>query len=533
VLAVCHFSTQIGFAHKIQPHNISALWPTGAILFSVLVVAPVRHWWLYIPAAYFTSVINDAQAGFPIAAIWFIVAGLGEILLAAVGVRRFADGARAFVSLRGLIGYLGIAVVLAPFLSAFVGAVPGRLESYWFYWRAWFWSEALAFLVLAPAILTWIGSVGTTIREFTLAKWLEAAVILCGLIAICVWVFASPTAHAATIPALVYLPLPLLLWATMRFGPMGVNTCLVVLAFSSISGTVHGLGPFAAGEPDKSVLALQFFLAAVSIPLMLLAALIKEGSDKSISFRESELQLQEQRTELTHLSRVAVLGELTGALAHELNQPLTAILSNAQAAQRFLAHNPANLPEVYEILNDIVVEDKRAGEVIRRLRALLKKGEIQLQALDVNEIVDDVFELAHFECASRGVKIERELEASLPAVRGDRVQLQQVILNLIVNACDAMRNCELKDRTICLATSQADDGMVLVSITDCGHGIPAELGDRLFDPFFTTKEQGLGLGLTICRSIVAAHGGKLWAANNVPSGATFHLSLPAVGGDGS
>jgi C4-dicarboxylate-specific signal transduction histidine kinase len=242
--------------------------------------------------------------------------------------------------------------------------------------------------------------------------------------------------------------------------------------------------------------------------------------------KESELQLQEQRAELTHLSRVAVMGELTGALAHELNQPLTAILSNAQAAQRFLAQNPTSLSEIHEILNDIVAEDRRAGEVIRRLRALLKRGETQLLPLDLNEVAGEVIELAHADCVSRGVAIECELEATLPAVRGDRVQLQQVLMNLIVNACDAMSGCRRSDRRLILATKTVDD-TAQVSVTDCGQGIPANQMDRLFDPFFTTKGQGLGLGLTICRSIVAAHGGKLWAENNRTGGATFCVSLPA------
>jgi C4-dicarboxylate-specific signal transduction histidine kinase len=248
--------------------------------------------------------------------------------------------------------------------------------------------------------------------------------------------------------------------------------------------------------------------------------------------KQGELQLQEQRAELTHLSRVAVLGELTGALAHELNQPLTAILSNAQAAQRFLAQQPASLSEVHEILKDIVDEDKRAGEVIRRLRSLLKKGETLLQPLDMNEVVNDVLDLARADCVSRGVTLQRELAPSLPEVRGDLVQLQQVLLNLIVNACDAMGACEPRDRKLTIATTRDEVGFVQVSVSDCGHGIAPNQLDRLFEPFYTTKTQGLGLGLTICRSIVAAHGGKLAAMNNTTGGARLCVSLPAHDGDG-
>src|SRR5262249_37152878 len=182
------------------------------------------------------------------------------------------------------------------------------------------------------------------------------------------------------------------------------------------------------------------------------------------------------------------------------------------------------------ILNDIATEDKRAGEVIRRLRALLKRGETQLERLDINEILDDVFALAHADCASRGVTVERDLASSLPAVSGDRIQLQQVMLNLMLNGCDALRDCEGRDRTLRIASSLDAQRDVQVSVADNGHGIPSDQIDRLFDAFFTTKEQGLGLGLTICRSIITAHGGKLWAENNAAGGAIFHLSLPASGG---
>jgi PAS domain S-box-containing protein len=289
---VCHVSTEIGFAHKFPPHYISPLWPTGAILFSVLVVTPVRHWWAYTLAAYFTSVINDVRAGFPISALLFIVAGISEILIAAVGVRRLADGLRAFDSLRSLVVYIVIAVVLAPFASAFVGALAGGAEHYSFYWRVWFLSEALAYLTLAPAILTLIGAARTTLRNASRARCIEACLIGCGLAAISLRVFSWPTAGEGAVPALVYLPLPLLLWAAVRFGPAGVNTSLLIVAFLSISGAVQGRGPFATSSPAENVLALQLFLLVISLPLMFLAALIAEGRAKTNILRESEARFR-------------------------------------------------------------------------------------------------------------------------------------------------------------------------------------------------------------------------------------------------
>ena len=241
--------------------------------------------------------------------------------------------------------------------------------------------------------------------------------------------------------------------------------------------------------------------------------------------KQTELEIAQQRNELAHLSRVTMLGELSGSLAHELNQPLTAILSNAQAAQRFLAHENADLDNVRDILKDIVAEDKRAGEIIRRLRLLLKKGEVQQQALDANEVVQEVLKLVHSDLVNHGVAAHTELAPGLPAVKADRVQIQQVLLNLVMNACDAMSGTPGGDRKLIVGTSPADNKGVLISITDQGTGIAPDKLEQVFEPFFSTKPHGMGLGLTVCRTIITVHGGKLWAVNNPDRGATFHVNL--------
>jgi PAS domain S-box-containing protein len=242
--------------------------------------------------------------------------------------------------------------------------------------------------------------------------------------------------------------------------------------------------------------------------------------------KQAELEVQQQRGELAHLSRVTMLGELSGSLAHELNQPLTAILSNAQAAQRFLAHDNTDLNEVRDILADIVAEDKRAGEVIRRLRLLLKKGEVQHQPFDINEVVREVLKLVRSDLVNQGVAVEAELAPALPEVNADRVQLQQVLLNLVMNACDAMAGGPAGDHKLIIRTELAGSEGIRVSVADRGVGLASENLEKVFEPFFTTKVQGMGLGLSVCRSIITAHGGKLWATNNPGRGATFQFTLP-------
>jgi len=243
--------------------------------------------------------------------------------------------------------------------------------------------------------------------------------------------------------------------------------------------------------------------------------------------KQAELEAARQRHELAHLLRVTMLGELSGSLAHELNQPLTAILSNAQAAQKLLAGDAVDVSELREILAEIVDEDKHAGEVIQRLRVLFRKGEVghHFGNLDINQIVQDVLKLMRNDLVIHDITVESELAENLPVVQGDRVQLQQVLLNLVLNGCEAMADFDSSERQL-LITSGLENGAVRVSVTDRGGSIPEERIEQVFEPFFTTKANGMGLGLSVCRNIVGVHRGNIWVTNNPEGGATFHFSLP-------
>jgi signal transduction histidine kinase len=214
------------------------------------------------------------------------------------------------------------------------------------------------------------------------------------------------------------------------------------------------------------------------------------------------------------------------SLAHELNQPLTAILNNAQTAQLLLATEAVNLAEIRDILTDIVADDQRAGNVIQRLRTLLKKGDPQHVSLDLNELVGEVAWLVRNDAVLRQVSMSLELAADLPRVRGDRVQLQQVVLNLVLNGLEAMPESTTGGPNLVIRTAMHGPGAVRVEVQDSGSGIDETETDRMFQPLYTTKAQGLGMGLAIVRTIVEAHGGRLGAVNNERGGATFQVTLP-------
>jgi C4-dicarboxylate-specific signal transduction histidine kinase len=241
--------------------------------------------------------------------------------------------------------------------------------------------------------------------------------------------------------------------------------------------------------------------------------------------KKAELEAQEQRRELTHLARVAALGELSGALAHELNQPLTSILSNAEAARLLIEREPPDLHELGRILDDVISEDRRAGGVIRHLRSLLGKGPPHVESVDVPPLIQEILTVLNGDLVTRNITLQTSLPSGLPPVHADPVQLQQVLLNLVLNACDAMHGGASHERILIVSASR-NESSVVVSVADRGTGIPPDRMEAIFRPFVTTKHKGLGLGLAISQSIVAAAGGRLWAENNPDRGATFRFELP-------
>jgi PAS domain S-box-containing protein len=461
-------------------------------------------------------------------------------------------------------------------------------------------------------------------------------------------VFVLEEPGTGTSLVLLYAPLPLLVWAALRFGAWGASASLVLYGGVAILGAVSGNGPFVNSSPRDNALAIQLFLVISWMPVMSLATIMQERADAEEAVRRSEeelefalnaarlgrwdwdlksgqalwsdrmtqmigesplgtapvtlewlyrfvhpddrtlvercvadciergtplevefrllrrdgstgwiiargktlyddtgaavrmvgvnvevtdrkraeLQIQEQQRELAHLARVSLVGELSVAFAHELNQPLAAILANAQAAKRFLSHDPPDLRQVRDSLDAIAHDDRRAAEVVRRVSALLRKDTARWEAVAMNDVVTDVIQIARPDIISRDISLTTRLSPRLPSVSGDRVQLQQLLLNLVINGCDAMGSVAAGARRLSVSTSVDGDGAVRVAVTDSGTGVPSDQIERIFEPFVTSKPQGLGLGLAICRSIMDVHDGRLWVENNPHGGASFCFAMP-------
>jgi PAS domain S-box-containing protein len=276
------------------------------------------------------------------------------------------------------------------------------------------------------------------------------------------------------------------------------------------------------------------------VPVLLGGATFDERGDQGVSFvldlterkraeeelRESERRYREAQMALAHANRVTTMGQLAASISHEVNQPLAAVIANAEACLRWLDRETPDLDAARRSVEWVIDDSNRASDVIQRVRALANKTEIEKVPLVINDVVREVITLVQRELVSHRVSLRTEFAPALPMILGDRVQLQQVIINLVMNGAEAMQSVADRPRELVIRSRQDGAHQVLVSVTDCGVGIPAENVDRLFNAFFTTKSNGMGMGLSICRSIMEAHGGRLWATVNVLHGATFQLTLP-------
>jgi two-component system sensor kinase FixL len=642
---------RLTFLLRFPPYERTTFWVPGALTFSALLVTSWRNWWQHYLGLCLGA--TAAYSGDPqIPAGVALLSAQFHFLSVATGVgliRRFA-GDIPFASVNSMLAFVFAAGIVVPVATSVPGDLVSLIQGKPDFWPIAIRSYlcvALGMLIATPALSALLGQGLGWWRSATPRRLLEAVTLAVALVVVGIWVFttASP-AHA--LPALIYAPMPFLLWAALRFEVPGASWALLAIAYLSTWNAINDRGPFSGRSPDDHVLQLQLFLLAVSLPLLLMAAgvgerrraysllldemqergkteerfrlvvestpnamlmvnrlgeivLANQQTERLFGFRQDELlgqpfellfperlrtapaislreffaapafrgigngaelfglrkngsefpleigltpiespsgllalaavtdnterrRAEEARRELVHASRLAVLSEFTASIAHEINQPLGAILSNADAAELLLESSTPPLDEVRRILADIRSDDLRASEVIRKLRALLRRGEVERQPVDLNGVVRDVSTILRAEAQRRDIEIKLQLATNPCVVWGDRVHLQQVLLNLIVNGFEAMSESG-SERRVTIVTAEVA-GEVLVSVADSGSGIPAERLPRLFERFFSTKQDGMGMGLAISRSLVEEHGGRIWADSTPGQGTTFHFALP-------
>src|SRR5262245_3390988 len=528
LLAVVYYlAVQVGLSLRFQDSAIGVIWLANAVLLSAVLITPKKQWWVVFATTAVAHVAAMSGAAPPWRWAWQIVGNAAFILTTVALIRRFAGLPLLFDSRRQVLAYTALAFAMpalfAPLMPAFVRAVL-HIETTYSPVNSWvriLLSNATALLVVAPALVVWGQGGLRRLHALPPHRFTEAAAIMFVVVGVGLTAFASGPAMARYPSVLAWI-FPPLLWAAVRFGPRAAATTLFCIAALSLMGTATRLGPFVLLTESGGVLSLQLFWIVLYLPVMLLAASIRERE-------HAEAALQEQRRQLAHVTRVATVGELSGAVAHELRQPLTSILANARAGMRHLRDGTLNVQEVRDILDDIVHDSHQAETVIRNLRSFLRNGAAHAEPVVLETVVNDALGLAHGTIVIAGIDVQTEVAPGLPPVHGDPVQLLQVVLNLVVNSCESMCEVPADERHLRLKLIPSTKGHVELQVTDTGVGLPSGGEDEVFKPFFTTKESGLGLGLAITRTIVIAHQGRVWGKNNPGGGATFHVELPVNG----
>ena len=526
-----YVATEIAWALCFPNSKVSLLFPPHAVLVVILLLVPMRHWWAYILATIVAHFVATQQAHWPVLyALHCEAFDAVQNVLAAAGIRLFIKSPLNEITLRDAMVFVLIAVIIVPFGTAFWGAAftisNGFGTNYWVEWRNLGISNGVTAVVLVPALLLVAERLSRRGSRTKTARLLEGSLLALGIMIVGAYVFAIVPAGPDTSPALLYAPIPLLIWAALRFGLGGISAAMLLVTFEAIWGAMHGHGPFLQQSPAENALALQMFLIVTGTPLMFLSVLLEDDKRSQQALHEVEEEARRHREQINLLSRVSLLGEMTASLAHELNQPLSAIITNANAGMRFIDKGREDPATLREILVDVEADGRRAHDIIRNVRNTIKKSDPTLRRINLNELVTKVAHIVRPDAVAYSCEVETSLAKDLPLIEGDPVQIQQVLVNLVSNALDAMRQTPPDQRKVEISTAGNGDNEVRLSVRDHGTGIRTEVHERLFDRFFTTKEQGLGMGLAIVRSIVESHGGDIQAENVADGGARFYFTLP-------
>ena len=653
----------VGLLFKFPPSGITVIWPSTAILLAALLLTAPRYWWMYLLAVVPTHVhlvVNFQHPEPPVVvALCQVASNAVDVVLAALAVRLVIGAPPRFDSLRNMVAFIFLAGIAATAVACALAVslflLTGWATDFWLAWRQRVLADGIAIITITPLILLTCAGQLVGSQQTPRRSCAELGLLTIGLLAVGIPVFGWETPGPGNVPALLLAPLPFLLWAAVRLGPGGLSISLLVVAGVALANGYLGRGPFAIQSSAENVLSLQIFLMSISLPLMLLAALVEERHRAEESLKQTEARmafaaastdtglwqydvptghlwatehcrsmfglnadslltpeaflgavhpgdravaiaamravepagetagrgefrvvhpngqlrwylatastefdkngepilvsgifrdvtprrraeqeaerledaLRTTRRELARVSRQTTMGAMAASIAHEINQPLSALVTNGGIGLRLLAKAGSDRDEVREVFKRIVDDGHRAGQIIASIRSMFGKDQRERFPVTINDLVREVIALVHGEVESQRVAIQVELQQELPPVMADRVQLQQVLINLIMNAIEAMSSVANRERSLLVKSELHGERDVLIAIEDSGPGIDPNDMDRIFDAFFTTKAHGMGLGLSICQSIIESHGGRLWASTRRPHGSVFYIQLPS------
>ena len=632
----------LGFRLRFPSSGISFFWPPTAVLTAALLLGPAGAWQVFLPAAFFAHAVAHSQSGVPLVA-WPIqfLANAVQALLAAYLIRTYSDPRRPFRNLQSATAFIIGACIVAPSLSSLLVAAvyvsqrwaPTFAEA----WSARTVGNAIGSLTLVPPMVMIWPYLFSHPKLPPTRRMVEFAFVIAGMLAAHTMVRQVDQSDSMALSLALYTPAPFLLWATVRFGGLGLSVTVLATTLLTISSALRGEGAFASETPMDAVVRVQFFIAMTAVPLILIAGLIEQNRDEHCALLEAERQnsatlralpdlmflqtrdgvylqhyaryrpdllvapeaflgknmrdilppdlgakftaafqaattdepsvveysldlngdyrhyearlialdgdrvlsvvrditdrrrsedaLKHANDALVRMGRVSALAELSASIAHELNQPLTAIASNASACLRWIASGNTD-GDLRGALKDVVSDSHRASKIVQRTKEMFTNSAVQRTIIDVNEVIRDVIELTETRLRKDDVRLETDLDTDVPAVEADAIQIKQVMLNLVLNAMDAMLEVHERPRILAIASSRDEQGAI-ITVRDTGAGFHASDLERVFEPFYTTKTDGIGIGLAISRSIVDSHGGALWAEPNPAGGATFRFTLPA------
>jgi signal transduction histidine kinase len=486
--------------------SASPVWPATGFALAILLLRGYRVW----PAIFVGAFLANVSSTGSIYTSAVIATGNSlEGIVGAFLINRWSDDVRTFTTPAGIVKFALIssaATAISPAIGVSSLSFGGYAEWAGFgpIFISWWLGDLAGALVVAPVLVLWANDPGTPASE-TIAIFVVAASI--GLIA-----FSPVIEQTVNRTPLAFLAVAPLVWTALRRDPRDTSTAALILAGFAVWGTSVGGGPFSWAGFNESFVLLVMFIVSAAIPSLMLSAMAAE-------LRNSHRTLKRKVEERTHQLELANF-----ALTHEINQPLTGIVTRAGAASRWLRAEKPNLENAVAALQAIVAAGHRANDIITSVRAMFKNVAPEEVSIDINQIVLTVLSTARVELQNHDVELQIRLNEHLPTVQGDKVQLQQVVLNLVMNAIEAMQS--VRPRALKVQTDQTKAGMVRVLIEDTGTGIDPTNLDRIFKPLFTTKATGMGMGLAICHSIIESHGGRIWASPAVNRGSIVEFELP-------